>query len=262
MKTRFCLVFLFLTGLVAASCEKIDNEPETGGPDPIEDPTLWLWTGEDTLLRVDGDLSAYTVSTDLEEVATAEVTDEGILITAGRYGNTVVHLDAGGDRRHSISVRSMLLAGDWENLAGDENYMNGVVVDAADAVFAEELAAELLEKFREETERLIGYRFSPYVNSSTGELDSARFMKFSHTAQQDPILRPASSGSYSFGELSLTLQPSGDNEKEVYRLLPYPDRMILGLQRDLTPHYQDLYPDKGIRQVTVTRHLKQWLPPG
>lgn len=68
-KSAFYFNLLLLAGLVAVSCEKIDNEPETGGPDPVEDPSLWLWSGEDRLLRVSGDMSAYAVSSAEEEVA-------------------------------------------------------------------------------------------------------------------------------------------------------------------------------------------------
>lgn len=154
----------------------------------------------------------------------------------------------------------MLLAGDWESLAGDETYKNSVVVETEEAAFAEELRTEIKQELQEETADLIGYSFRPYT--STAGIDSLIFMKFIHSTQlHEPSLKPASRGSYSFGELSLTLNPAGGGE-EVYRLLPYPDRMVIGLQQDLTLHYQNLYPGQGIRKVTVTRHLKQRLPPG
>lgn len=52
MKINLYLAVFLSSCLILSACEKIDNEPETGGPDPLEDPILWLWPGQDTLLRV------------------------------------------------------------------------------------------------------------------------------------------------------------------------------------------------------------------
>lgn len=63
LRLLFILTFLF----ILTSCS--DNKDCCVIIEPVEDTRINLWSGEDTLLSVPGDLNAYTVSSDKEEVA-------------------------------------------------------------------------------------------------------------------------------------------------------------------------------------------------
>lgn len=228
-------------------------------PDPVEDPRLWLWSGQDSLLKAAGDPGIYTVSSDNEEVATAEVTDKGLLITAGKPGGTLVHINGGSGQDFTLEVQSTFISGEWENITDHETYEDTVIVEAENASFAAELKKELEEEIA--SRYGYGFKFLQHTNSRTGELDSATFVQLfpeTHGTNRPYTYRR---GTYSFSELTLRLYPA-EGEEEIYRLIPYEDRTILGLRQDLTDHYRNLYPDKDVRKVSVTLHIRFRLPPG
>ncbi|QEC53816.1 hypothetical protein EDD80_11654 [Anseongella ginsenosidimutans] len=246
---RFLPILALL--FILASCS--ENKDCCVIIEPVEDNRIDLWSGEDTLLSLPGDLKAYTVSSDEEEVAGIEVTEEGILISAENFGATIVHASDGANQLFAWTVHSKIIRGDWAIMEGYGPYKNSVIVEAEDADFAAGLREELLKGIA----RHYYFRFMPYVNTRTFQLDSARFIQLSAGTPLSLYRR----GYFSFSDLTLVLD-NLDQEKETYQIIPYKDRSILGLLQDLTDYYRDLHPDKGIRKVTLIRHLKEHLPPG
>jgi hypothetical protein len=227
--------------LLLTACSKNNEDLHTIDP-PALGPVL-LWPGEDSLFTPEGNPQVTKVSSDNEAVVKATVQGSKIKLSAGITGSTNIRITDNADHTFPREVRSMNLTFQWKSLT-NETYTTNVTVAATDAAFAQTLSTELT------TQATIP------LDMSFAITDASTFRYRLANAGNNVV-----EGSFSFSNLTLTLNRN-DSKVEVYQVIPYANRMILGLRQDLTAYYQSLYPNKGITTVIITRHIKQNPPLG
>lgn len=243
---HFSIIALGLC-FILQSCSKVNQEPETTGPDPLWPEVIMLWPGEDSVITINDFPKIVKVSTEDVEVVQAIIEDGAIKLSASIPGSTILHITGEGGQAIIREVRSLNLTYVWRSYAENGAYKNSVIVEANDPAFASTLKDQLLL----ELNRPYAIDFGPGVPEDG-------LGSFRHTIPGNPTV--VTTGTFDFGDLSLELNFS--DSKKTYKVIPFKNRELLGLEEDLTEHYKTLHPDKGIQKVIITQYINRYLPPG
>jgi len=204
------------------------------------DPLVELWSGEDSLYTPENNLQAASVTVEDGAVMSAVVQNGKLLLKAAVGGNTIVHITGTDNRKAVIRTRSLTPFYIWRNLVNHATYKPQVTVKTTDVALKAAITSELSEK--------VAKPFYLQFNDK----DSARY-------RNESGAQPVMAG-VKFENLRFTLTLNGTTTH--YTVHTHKDRYILGLENDLTAHYQALYPGKGIESVLTVEYVQQQLPPG
>jgi hypothetical protein len=217
--------------------------------------SIKIWSGTSLSFNA---LSEGEFSIEVCDTTRASATVEGntFTVTAKKPGTTVLTITDQAGRITAFPFCSYTFFRNWsETTETDFLYKNSVNVVAGDNAVAEAIRVELAPVARQRNRR---YYFGGYI----GEYNHLSIGK--------------SNGTFSWDESTrlLTMNINGQTEVYQYDLKPaYPnffshpnaamagitDRdlfFIVSITQDLTPEYIAKYPDAGITEVSITRHIR------
>ncbi|WEK35432.1 MAG: hypothetical protein P0Y53_23315 [Candidatus Pseudobacter hemicellulosilyticus] len=229
-------ILLILIASSIASCSKSKSD-DLHTVCPVDEPYIYLWSGEDSLLTFDALNNITQVSSDNEEIVKVSLEGQKIRLKAGKVGYTNFWISYGDNKRIWKQARSAEPSFYWINLMNQVSFE----IEAADPAFVGTLRAELEKQWNQE----LLFLFSNSTNRITIVKGNAALVE----------------GNYNFNNLTLTVEIAND-VTNVYTVIPNSSRQVLSFQQDLTKQYQDLYPDQQIQKVIVTFNMKYKSLPG
>lgn len=224
--------------VVTLSCTSCSSKKSD--PVPTPDPLVELWGGEDSLYTPENNLRVTSVTVEDTKVVTATVADGKLLLKSVDGGNTVVRFTGNDNKTGAIRARVLTPFYIWKNLVNHATYKPRVTVKAADAALAASITAELT---------------AALATTYTLQFIDEDSLRYRNAASVPPV-----QAKYSFKDLTFTL--SMNDVTNYYKVITHKDRMILGLENDLTTRYRALHTGKDIESVVTVEYVQQQLPPG
>lgn len=251
----FFLLLLLSTSIMLSCSSRDDSDPIDNpkhGPvevDLVHSDMIRIWN--DTSFSFEAiDDGEYSINAEDTVIARVKVEGKEFTVKAGRPGKTNIRISDKVGNETIIKFYSCAFNGHWaEEPLLHKLYHNSINVFARDKSVAALIKDELKEMSADNRDFYV-YRFI----QESDEL----------VVSGGGLVMEKGTYNWDFDNRMLTLNYDGITEKYSIDLMPqYPNmfinepvlRYIVAISRDYTEEYKQKYPDAGIEEVFVIRHM-------
>jgi F0F1-type ATP synthase epsilon subunit len=228
IKKHYSLLFILL--LILSSCSD-DKDFVSVIP---EVDTITIWVGQEDSVRITSESGSLSVQSDDEQIATAYIKDNLLIINAKeKSSSTIIRIKEGSIEKAQIKVYVQTLFGAWKE-AETSHYKCEAIVNAEDGTVKEKIRQDLWEYAAKQLQTIYGF------NAITQNLEII-------TTDNKRI-----NGRFEYRNGDLIL--NYDNKSELYKVSPLGLHFIQ-LTQDFTEDLKKQYPNAGIHNALVNRYL-------
>lgn len=253
-KMRIFVFLLLVSTSMMISCSSTEDLGPIENPGPVEvdlvhSEMIRLWNGTSCRFEAIED-GEYNIKSEDPLIAKVKVEGKVFTVVAGRPGETNISITDNAGNETVIKCYSRAFDGYWaEETLLQKLYKNSINVFARD----KSVATLIKDELKAQNADNIGL----YVYRFTQDSDEL-------VVSGGNLIMEQGTYKWDFDNRMLTLNYDGNTEKYSVDVMPqYPNmfiiypllRFILAITRDYTEEYKQKYPDAGIEEVFVIRHM-------
>lgn len=251
---RIFVFLLLISTSMMISCSSTEDFDPIENPGPVEvdlvhSEMIRLWNGTSCSFEAIEE-GKYSIKSENPSIAKVKVEGKVFTVIAGRPGETNISITDNAGNETIIKCYSRAFDSYWaEETLLHKLYKNSINVFARDKSVIDPIKTEL-KAIGADDRGLYVYRF-------TQDSDELVVSGGNLTMEQGTY-------NWDFEKRMLTLNYAGITEKYSCDIMPqYPNmfiiypllRFILAITKDYTEEYKQKYPDAGIEEVFVIRHM-------
>ncbi len=196
--------------------------------------TITIWVGQQDSVRITSESSSLSVQSDDEQIATAYIKDNLLIINAKeKTWNTIIRIKEGSVEKAQIKVYVQSIYGAWKAVE-NSHYKCEAIVNAEDETIKKKIRQDLWEYAAKQLQTIYGFT-AVTQRLEIITLDNKRI-----------------NGSFEYRNGNLIL--NYDNKIELYKVSPL-GLQFIQLTQDFTEDLKKQYPNAGIHSALVNRYL-------